>query len=86
MYLTKIYTAVYAAYSYCMTMTTYVATPHRLEELLHPNQYVDLSQHHVTYVPYYACAITNPSSYKQKPFITVLLLYGFHTNSFVDSF
>ena len=24
----------------------------RLEELFHPDQYVDLSQHHVTYVPY----------------------------------
>ena len=30
----------------------YIATLHRLEELIHPNQYVDLSQHHVTNTPY----------------------------------
>ena len=28
-----------------------------LPVLLHPNQYVDLSQHYVTYVPCYACVV-----------------------------
>jgi len=63
MFYPKIYTAVYAAYAYCMNI--WLHTLHRLDGLFHPDQHQSI-RYHVTRAPY-----SNDQYTLQKPFTSI---------------